>query len=65
MKYWEFHGSYRDWKTWKNRHFPVREKSGKFTKNTGKRRKNYTGIFLKYCKGQGNLSASNSENMVL
>ena len=41
------HGSHQDWKTgetWKmGRHFPVGEKSGNFTQNTGKIRKNFTG----------------------
>ena len=44
------------------RHFPVKQKSGNFTQNTGKIRKNYTGKLNKILKSQGNLSASNSEN---
>ena len=39
----------RDWKTWKNgTAFPVKEKSGNFTQNTGKNpKKNYTGKLKK------------------
>ena len=41
------------------------EKSGKYTKNTGKIRKSCAGkLKKKHWKSQGNLSASNSENPV-
>ena len=44
-------------------HLPVREKSGNFTQNTEKIRKNYTGkLKKKILESWGNLSASYSEN---
>ena len=36
-----WHSSDMDWKTWKMRKIPVREKSGNFTQNTGKMRNFY------------------------
>ena len=43
-------------------HFPVREKSGNFTQNTGKSEKITLENWKKYWKSWGGLSASNSEN---
>ena len=67
------HRSHFDWKTWKHgRAFnsqgillrlEVREKSGNFTQNTGEIWKNYTGKLKKILESQGNMSASNSENL--
>ena len=50
------HGSHRDCKTWKNGksgNFARLEKSGNFTQNTGKIRKNYTGKLKKMQEKSG------------
>ena len=43
-------------------HFRVTEKSGNFTRNTGKLGNFETGKLAKYWKSQGNLSARKSKN---
>ena len=65
-----FHGSHRDWKTWKNgKAFPSQgilsrlEKSGNFTQSTGTIRKNYyTGKLKKILEKSRKFVSSNSEN---
>ena len=57
-------GFHSDGETWKNgRVFSGNfDKTGKFSQNTGKIRKHYTGKLKKYWKSQRNLSVSSSEN---